>query len=140
MNQQNSVFMPGLTARGPVYKADSPLGSYLSSYLSGLPAIPSTVKYAAMAAALYAGYSKMIPGGLITGAALAAGIYSLFPDSAVQGSGAPTAAQVAASTAGAGTIDQTALSSAIQDSVNAMTPSLSGFFAPSRYNRKLFRK
>jgi hypothetical protein len=134
VNQEYSVFMPGLTARGPVYGANSPLGAYLS----GLPALPSTVKYAAMAAALYAGYAKILPFGLAGGAAAAAAIYSLFPDAATVGSGAPTSTQIAASTAAINApID---LTSDIQASVAAMTPSLSGFFNPGIYNRRIRRR
>lgn len=136
MNQKNSVFMPGLTTRGPVYNANSPLGAYLS----GLPALPSYVIYAAMAGALFAGYKKILPFGMAGGAALAFGIYELFPmsDSAVQGSGAPTPAQISASTAGAATIPD--LTSAINESVNALAPSLSGYYNPGRYNRRIVRR
>jgi hypothetical protein len=134
MNQSASVFMPGLTARGPVYSANSPLGAYLS----GLPALPPMVIYGAMAAALFAGYKKMIPFGLAGGAALAFGIYELFPSSATSGSGAPTSSDIAASTAGASTIPD--LTGDINASVAAMTPSLSGFFNPGIYNRRIRRK
>lgn len=134
MNQANSVFMPGLTARGPVYKANSPLGAYLS----GMPALSPMIKYGAMAAALYAGYAKILPFGMMGGAAAAAAIYTLFPDASTAGSGAPTPAQIASSTSGANApID---LTSDINASVAAMTPSLSGFFNPGKYNRKIFRR
>ena len=135
MNQKYSVFMPGLTARGPVYAANSPLGAYLS----GLPALPSVAIYGLMAASLFAGYKKMLPFGIAGGAGVAAAIYFLFPNSDTSGSGAPTAANISAATAGAATIDTTALTNSINDSVAAMTPSLSGFFNPSKYNRRVFR-
>lgn len=131
MNQAESIFMPGLTSRGPVYRANAPLGAYLS----GMPALPPTVIYGAMAAALFLGYKKVLPFGIAGGAALAFGIYELFPSNAVQGSGAPTAADIAASTTGINQI-QTDVNSAVA----AMSPSLSGFFNPGRYNRKIFRR
>jgi hypothetical protein len=134
VNQEYSIFMPGLTARGPVYRANSPLGAYLS----GLPALPTVVKYGAMAAALYAGYAKLLPFGIVGGAAAAFAIFEFFPDSSVQGSGAPTAAQIAADTAAVNV--PISLQSDIAASVAAMTPSLSGFFNPGIYNRRIRRK
>jgi hypothetical protein len=68
-SQSNSVFMPGLTARGPVFNA-----------LSGLPALPSPVKFALIGGLLYLGMKKKIP--MVAAGAGAVGVWMLFPDAA----------------------------------------------------------
>lgn len=54
MEQSNSVFMPGLTARGPVYGGSDGL-------LGAMPTVSPMVKYGIMAAVAYLGYKKKIP-------------------------------------------------------------------------------
>jgi hypothetical protein len=137
MNQTNSVFMPGLTRRGPVYNA---LGANhgrnylngLGAYLSALPAIPSFAKYALMAGLLYLGYDKKLPFGVAGGAAAAFAVWQFFPDaSAPAASGAPTAADINVSTAGAGMVTPD-----ISSVLALPTPSLSGLYAQRRNGLK----
>lgn len=95
-SQENSVFMPGLTARGPVYNG-----------MGALPVLSPMIKYGLMAGLLYLGYKKKLPLGVTGGLVAAAAIWKLFPDAApVAASGAPTAADIAASTAGSSNIAQ----------------------------------
>jgi hypothetical protein len=123
MDQTHSVFMPGLTRRGPVYNTLGRIrdrGSYLGAYMSGLPALPSYLKYGIMAGLVYLGYKKQIPLMLAGGAAIA--VWQMFPDAsavAAQGSGPPTALDISNTTAGAAniTVDPT-----------LAIPALSGYF------------
>src|SRR5882672_4521177 len=117
-SQKNSVFQPGLTARGPVYNATPP-------GFGALPALSSPIKYGLIAALLYLGYAKKIPFGLPGGAAAAFAVYQFFPDAAAAAAaGAPSAADIAASTAGAGNIDVGTIDPGTVPSISL--PSLSG--------------
>lgn len=69
-SQKNSVFMPGLTQRGPVYN------------LGALPTVSPMIKYGIMAGVLYLGMKKKIPGGMLGGAALAFAVYNFLPSTA----------------------------------------------------------
>ncbi|MGH8336543.1 MAG: hypothetical protein ACRETL_06960 [Gammaproteobacteria bacterium] len=69
MNQQHSIFMPGLANRGPVYNA-----------MDGLPTLSSGVKFALVAGLLAAGVMKKIP--LVYAGAGAFALWTLFPDAA----------------------------------------------------------
>jgi hypothetical protein len=148
MNQLNSIFMPGLTRRGPVY--NSTFGSItrpgpritrgnsnylngLGAYLSGLPALPSMAKYALMAGLLYLGYDKKLPLGIAGGAAAAFAVWQFFPEAstAAQGSGAPTVSDITATTAGAGMITPD-----ISSVLALPTPTLSGLYAQRRNGLK----
>ena len=68
-SQSNSVFMPGLTARGPVYNS-----------LGALPALSSPIKFGLIGVLLYLGVKKKIP--MIAAGAGAIGVWMLFPDAA----------------------------------------------------------
>jgi len=98
MDQTNSIFMPGLTRRGPVYNA--------SYSFAGLPAVSPVMKYGIMAALLYLGAKKKLPFGLYGGAAAAFAVYQFFPDasSVTPASGAPSASDIASLTAGSSTV------------------------------------
>lgn len=70
MNQMNSVFMPGLSARGPVYGADASFGA--------LPTLSPMMKYGLMAGLAYLGYKKTIP--MVAGIGLALALWKFLPD------------------------------------------------------------
>jgi hypothetical protein len=128
VEQSHSVFMPGLTRRGPVYNASDgayglgsmparrfPSQPFSLDYLGGttqpvapilnpamlgaLPSLPPMLKYALVAGLLWLGAKRKIPFGLLGGAAAAAAVVTLFPDSST-----PAAAPV---TANVGPIDTT---------------------------------
>jgi hypothetical protein len=80
-SQQNSVFMPGLTRRGPVYNANPSFGSYLSA----LPTVSPGIKTAIIAALILAGVTKKIP--LYVAGVGAFAIWNFLPD----GTATPTA-------------------------------------------------
>jgi hypothetical protein len=90
-SQQNSVFQPGLTARGPVYNANT---------FGALPTLSPMVKYGIMAALLYLGTTKKLPFGMAGGAAAALAVWKFLPD-ASPSAGAPSAADIAKLTANA---------------------------------------
>ena len=69
-SQNNSVFMPGLTRRGPVYNS-----------LGALPVLSPTMKFAAIAALLGLGYKKVIPMWAAGAGALA--LWQFFPSAVV---------------------------------------------------------
>jgi hypothetical protein len=69
MDQTHSVFMPGLTRRGPVYNA-----------LEGLPTISPGVKFAIEAGLIAAGLFKKVP--LPVAIAGAFFVWKMFPDNA----------------------------------------------------------
>lgn len=60
-SQSSSVFMPGLTRRGPVYNANTQSNQTLGAYLNGLPALPSGMTLAVMGGLLALGFFKKIP-------------------------------------------------------------------------------
>jgi hypothetical protein len=70
-SQQNSVFVPGLTRRGPVYNVVGPMG--------GLPSLSPGIKFAIEAGLIAAGIFKKLPLPLAIAGAFA--VYQLFPDS-----------------------------------------------------------
>jgi hypothetical protein len=128
MDQRNSIFMPGLTRRGPVINALGKLkhrGPYFSG-LGDLPALPPLLKYGAMAALVYLGLTKKVPLLMAGGAAIA--VWQVFPDApaAIQGSGAPSAQDISVTTAGAATIPAPDLSNI--PIPNVSIPALSGYF------------
>ena len=75
-SQKGSVFMPGLTTRGPVYNA-----------LGALPALSSTMKLAIVGGLLAAGLLKKIP--LMYAGIGAAVVWTMFPDAAAAAPAAP---------------------------------------------------
>jgi hypothetical protein len=121
MDQRQSVFMPGLTRRGPVINA-------LGQYLGDMSTLSPFVMYGAMAGLAYLAYKKKIP--LIAAGAGAAGIYYFMSGptavTAAQGSGLPSAQDISNTTAGAALIQPPDLSNIPTPIVNI--PSLSGYF------------
>ena len=107
MDQSRSVFIPGLTRRGPIYNSTYGFGGlyeraeanrvkfgsmpFMNQGMSGLgaltlPALPMTVQYGAMAALLLLGILKKIP--LIPAIAGAGALY-LFPTATPGATAAP---------------------------------------------------
>lgn len=122
-SQTNSIFQPGLTFRGPVQ--NSPGQGYAGLGALGLPILPPMVKYGLMAGLLYLGYKKKIPFGLPGGAVAAFAIWQFLPNAApAAASGAPSAADIAASTAGASDIAPPDFASVTPPAVNM--PAMSG--------------
>lgn len=117
MDQTHSVFMPGLTRRGPVYNA-----------MGALPAISPMVKYALMAGLVYLGATKKLPFGIAGGAGAAFAVWKLFPDvtASTAASGAPTAADISNLTAGAGNIVPPEFSPSMPN-VNFPSGSIAGY-------------
>lgn len=128
MDQTHSVFMPGLTRRGPVYNA-----------MGALPTVSPMIKYALMAGLLYLGAKKQIPFGILGGAGAAFAIWKLLPDAgggAAAASGAPSATDISNLTVGAGDIAPTDFSQIPMPSgINFPTGSISGYQIgnPSQY-------
>jgi hypothetical protein len=87
MDQTHSVFMPGLTRRGPVYNS---AGENAFGALT-MPTLSPMIKYAIMAGLVYLGAKKKIPFGLYGGIGAAFAVWQLFPDasSLVPASGVP---------------------------------------------------
>jgi len=81
LSQANSVFMPGLTRRGPVYNASPGFGD--------LPTLSPGVKFALEGGLLAAGLFKKIP--LVYAIAGAALVYFMLPDTASAGAAANAA-------------------------------------------------
>jgi hypothetical protein len=125
MDQRHSVFMPGLTRRGPVINA-------LGQYLGDMSTLSPFVMYGGMAVLAYLAYKKKIP--LIAAGAGAAGIYYFMSGStaaaAAQGSGVPSAQDISNTTAGAAIIQPPDLSNVPMPTVSIpnMQLNLSGAF------------
>jgi hypothetical protein len=69
-SQANSVFVPGLTRRGPVYNVVGPMGA--------LPNLSPGIKFALEAGLIAAGIFKKVPLVYAVGGAFL--VYMLFPD------------------------------------------------------------
>jgi hypothetical protein len=123
MDQTHSVFMPGLTRRGPVYNEAG-----TGDLLGALPTVSPTVKYALMAGLAYLGYRKTIP--LYVAAIGAFALWKFLPDAATPSvtpaSGAPNATDIANAAAGAGIIVPPDFSSVQMPDVNFPAGSIAG--------------
>jgi hypothetical protein len=84
-SQANSVFVPGLTRRGPVFNVVGPMGA--------LPTLSPGIKFALEAGLIAAGIFKKVPLPVAVGGAFL--VYMLFPDAttgAVANAAAPAMA------------------------------------------------
>lgn len=105
MEQSHSVYMPGLTRRGPVFNSTYGFGAMpprafktqpynfgailTPGMLGALPALSPMTKYGIMAALLYLGAKRKLPLGLMGGAAAAALVWQFFPNAASATAAAP---------------------------------------------------